>query len=163
MTADERKRELRAAVEAMARKFEADIPRESLTYQLQLVWAIVDGLVDECARASEERGLQVTEQSLAELGPIGASIMAAEDQAVIAAYRVAAKRKEEEGELEIDDTAGVSIGEDGSGAYVQAWLWVSKAEAGICTRCGTPGLECLWDGLCKTCEGKELAESKEDK
>jgi len=30
-----------------------------------------------------------------------------------------------EGELEVDDDAAVSMG-DGDGAYVQAWVWVSK-------------------------------------
>ena len=30
----------------------------------------------------------------------------------------------EEGECEIDDMAEVSPAEDGSGAYVQAWVWV---------------------------------------
>ncbi len=31
----------------------------------------------------------------------------------------------DEGEIEVDDGATVSIGED-AGAYVQAWVWVSS-------------------------------------
>lgn len=33
-----------------------------------------------------------------------------------------------EGELEIDDDAYVSVGADGGGAYVQAWVWVDKGD-----------------------------------
>lgn len=40
-------------------------------------------------------------------------------------YRLTAQiLHNEEGSLEIDDNAAVSIGGD-SGAYVQAWVWVS--------------------------------------
>jgi hypothetical protein len=35
----------------------------------------------------------------------------------------------EEGEIEVDDGASVSIGED-AGAYVQAWVWVDSEEDG---------------------------------
>lgn len=40
----------------------------------------------------------------------------------------AKERFESEGELEIDDTAAVSIPDDPmeDGAYVQAWVWVPK-------------------------------------
>lgn len=50
------------------------------------------------------------------------------------AYRKAAKQlvKGEEGNVEVDDTAGISEGDD-DGAYVEAWLWVSNDEAGITT------------------------------
>ena len=44
-------------------------------------------------------------------------------------YRNAAHDlKSREGELEIDDTAPVSMGDD-DGAYVQAWVWVTADEA----------------------------------
>lgn len=46
-------------------------------------------------------------------------------------YRAAAQTaKNDEGELEIDDEALVSMGDD-DGAYVQAWVWVTDAEAGL--------------------------------
>jgi hypothetical protein len=46
-------------------------------------------------------------------------------------YRDAANRRYgRDGELEIDDGAIVSVGDD-PGAYVQAWVWVSNEEAGI--------------------------------
>jgi hypothetical protein len=46
-------------------------------------------------------------------------------------YRDAAKKlHHREGELEIDDDAIVSKGED-PGAYVQAWIWVSNSDAGV--------------------------------
>lgn len=42
-------------------------------------------------------------------------------------FRAAAKRlHEREGELEIDDEATVSHGDDAQGAYVQAWVWVPR-------------------------------------
>jgi hypothetical protein len=44
-------------------------------------------------------------------------------------YRQLARAKwAEEGELEIDDNAPVSLGPDNEGAYVQAWVWVDKPE-----------------------------------
>lgn len=47
------------------------------------------------------------------------------------AYRDAAKRQHHrEGECEIDDNATVSFGDD-AGAYVQAWIWVPAADAGL--------------------------------
>lgn len=47
------------------------------------------------------------------------------------AYREAAKRQHHrEGECEIDDNATVSFGED-AGAYVQAWVWIPAADAGL--------------------------------
>lgn len=48
-------------------------------------------------------------------------------------YRAAAWDKyHRDGELEIDDNAKVSKGED-PGAYVQAWVWVYDNEAGLTT------------------------------
>ena len=47
--------------------------------------------------------------------------------AIDAAYRTAAKKQwERDGELEIDDNAVVSIGDD-PGAYVAAWVWVADS------------------------------------
>jgi len=45
-----------------------------------------------------------------------------------AKYRYAALEHHRSGELEIDDEAEVSLGADGQGAYVQAWLWIPKSE-----------------------------------
>ena len=45
-----------------------------------------------------------------------------------AKYRYAALEHHRSGELEIDDDAEVSLGQDGLGAFVQAWLWIPKSE-----------------------------------
>ena len=46
-------------------------------------------------------------------------------------YREAAQREwTRDGELEIDDGAPVSMGDD-PGAYVQAWVWISNDQAGV--------------------------------
>jgi hypothetical protein len=45
-----------------------------------------------------------------------------------AKYRYAALLHQRSGELEIDDDAEVSLGADGQGAHVQAWLWIPKSE-----------------------------------
>jgi hypothetical protein len=42
-------------------------------------------------------------------------------------YLAAAKKHQEEGKLEVDGNAVVSIGTD-NGAYVQAWIWVGNSE-----------------------------------
>jgi|GEM_PF-2855473 len=48
-------------------------------------------------------------------------------------YRAYAQRQHHrEGEVEIDDRALVARGDD-DGAYVQAWIWVSDADAGVST------------------------------
>lgn len=60
-----------------------------------------------------------------------ASIFGADQDAKephLKAYRDAAKT--EEGRLEVDFNALVSVSEDG-GAYVASWLWVSDEEAGV--------------------------------
>jgi hypothetical protein len=74
------------------------------------------------------------------------------DDAVTIAYRNAAKDKQVDGEIEIDDDALVSVGED-CGAYVQAWLWVRADEAGVCIICGEPNADNGegWDGVCGNC------------
>lgn len=52
------------------------------------------------------------------------------DASAVAAYQQGAEALASDGEIEVDDEAAVSIGTDG-GAYVQAWLWVSDAAAGL--------------------------------
>jgi hypothetical protein len=46
---------------------------------------------------------------------------------VLREYRRRAKKMYKEGELEIDDDAVVSKGDD-AGAYVQAWVWVEDED-----------------------------------
>lgn len=48
-------------------------------------------------------------------------------------YRLAALKCTEEGELEVDEGAPVSMGDD-DGAYVQGWIWVPNEEAGVETK-----------------------------
>jgi len=44
-------------------------------------------------------------------------------------YLMAAKKHVKDGELEVDDDARVSGAvDDGIGAYVQAWIWISADE-----------------------------------
>jgi hypothetical protein len=78
-----------------------------------------------------------------------------ENQERWAAYRKAAKAQwEEEGEIEIDDGALVSEGDE-SGAYVAAWVWVNKLDAGICAECGKTLSDGEgYDGLCGSCADK---------
>jgi len=60
---------------------------------------------------------------------------------------------EQEGEIEFDDDAEVSLSDDG-GAYVQAWVWVPAGGAGMCN-----GQDCHeplddgegFDGKCVNC------------
>lgn len=54
----------------------------------------------------------------------------AEDDPRDVAYRNEAKNHAVEGELEVDDDAIISWGDDG-GAYVQGWIWISDQEAGL--------------------------------
>jgi hypothetical protein len=67
------------------------------------------------------------------------------------AYVAAAKLHGKEGELEIDDNARVSKGDD-DGAYVEAWIWVSDEDAELGERCD----EC--DALIPTSEPSEVNE-----
>jgi hypothetical protein len=46
------------------------------------------------------------------------------------AYIARAQEQAREGEIEVDDDALVSEGCD-DGAYVQAWMWVNAADAGL--------------------------------
>ena len=53
------------------------------------------------------------------------------DKAAGNVYLVAAQENyAQEGSLEFDDNAVVSISEDG-GAYVMGWLWIDDKEAGV--------------------------------
>jgi hypothetical protein len=52
---------------------------------------------------------------------------AARQDPTLSHYVSAAQTKTKEGDLEIDDSAIVSKGDD-SGAYVMAWLWVGDLE-----------------------------------
>lgn len=60
-------------------------------------------------------------------------------RATVDFYRAAVAVKD--GEIEMDDDAEVSLGDD-DGAYVMVWTWVSAKDAGlapaeiICNRCG---------------------------
>ena len=72
------------------------------------------------------------------------------------AYRVAARKRQRDGEIEIDDNAPVSISEDG-GAYVQAWLWIPAEDAGVCIECGEPNADNGegYEGLCGNCADRK--------
>ena len=101
--------------------------------------------------------------SLLQCRDFAGDLLAAADKAeantevavIDAAYRKAAKAQyEEEGEIEVDDNAIVSKGDD-DGAYVASWLWVSKQEAGICTRCDHVNVNGEGsDELCGNCADK---------
>lgn len=82
-------------------------------------------------------------------------------QRIKTAYRNAVKAKD--GKIEIDPDAEVSIGDD-PGAYVQVWMWVDAASAGICSKCGQPDANNGegYDGLCGNCADKASFLSKED-
>ena len=54
----------------------------------------------------------------------------AEGRATISAYQSGAEALARDGEIEVAESPVVSQGGDG-GAYVQAWLWVSDADAGL--------------------------------
>ena len=75
------------------------------------------------------------------------------------AYRKTAKENyHEEGAVEVDDAATVSKSpeKNAGGAYVQAWAWVSDAEAGICRHCGAVNADNGEgiDDLCGECADK---------
>ncbi len=71
------------------------------------------------------------------------------------AYREAARRlHQHEGECEVDDGAVVSFGDD-PGAYVQAWVWVSAQDAGVCCGCGSVSDSLSEFGQCPECDPGE--------
>jgi hypothetical protein len=70
-----------------------------------------------------------------------------------------------DGDVEIDDNAVVSRGEDG--AYVMGWVYVRNEEAGACTECGafpgTPEYGTVGDGcdnMCGNCADKLEADNE---
>jgi len=70
-----------------------------------------------------------------------------------AAYLKAAQENQIYGEIEVDDDAIISPGSD-PGAYVQAWLWVTAEDAGVCDEpdCHTPLNDGEgFDGKCGNC------------
>lgn len=71
----------------------------------------------------EARGLDYLEERIAHYQEL-------ENDPNAAKYRAAAKSNAEEGELEVDDDAVVSMGGD-PGAYVMSWQWVGMEEAGV--------------------------------
>jgi hypothetical protein len=74
-------------------------------------------------------------------------------------YRAAAQEDADD-ELEVDDDAAVSPGED-PGAWVQAWIWITDEEAGrfTCEECsGVFTLDrrhCSIEGICDECAQKD--------
>ncbi|MBL9187528.1 MAG: hypothetical protein JNK23_08635 [Opitutaceae bacterium] len=54
----------------------------------------------------------------------------AERRGALAAYQRGAESLARDGEIEVDESAVISKG-DAPGAYVQAWLWVGDADAGL--------------------------------
>ncbi len=58
---------------------------------------------------------------------------AAEAKAEEAYRRTAKEEHQEDGRIEFDDSARVSLSDDG-GAYVQCWHWVSAADASRCNQ-----------------------------
>lgn len=81
------------------------------------------------------------------------------------AFRNVAKSLQSGGELEIDDNALVSMGED-PGAYVAAWIWVDNEDAGVhdCDDCGTTYIEGgdSYCGQCADCADKAEEDSDDD-
>jgi hypothetical protein len=78
-------------------------------------------------------------------------------------YRAAAQDQAND-ELEIDDDAVVSLGDD-PGAWVHAWIWIRNSEAGVpdpdddkdvCRTCGEPYADGGdgFDGECPDCADK---------
>lgn len=93
----------------------------------------------------------------------------AEDAETKVAYLTAAMDLHAvEGDLEFDEGADVSLGDD-AGAYVQAWKWVSAEDAHLCCE---PGCHTAldgegYDGRCGTCADKaakaQIAKIKAEK
>ncbi|MBX5130742.1 hypothetical protein HJB53_30090 [Rhizobium lentis] len=84
-------------------------------------------------------------------------------------YRAAAKEQAND-ELEVDDDAVVSPGDD-PGAWVQAWIWIRNDEAGIseddedaCRDCGEHYADGGdgYNGRCPDCADKAEEEGRSD-
>jgi len=80
-------------------------------------------------------------------------------RATVDAYRAAVEPQD--GKIELDDDAEVSMGED-PGAYVMVWKWVPAEDAGVCRSChavysdGGDG----FDGECSDCADKTADEEE---
>jgi hypothetical protein len=83
--------------------------------------------------------LYVRPETAERLTEIISDIMNPSTQQLESHFRSEAKRLlHDEGTLEIDDNAQVSISPEaqrGRGAYVQAWVWIDKHADYICERC----------------------------
>lgn len=114
--------------------------RVSLTLEeIALIQAALSPLTVELAKALRYR----LDQHIAEeLDP--------KHRAAVAAYRAAVHVRD--GEIEIDDDAEVSTGDD-PGAYVMVWTWVDAMDAGVCTECGDTDADNGegYDGRCGRC------------
>ncbi len=80
-------------------------------------------------------------------------IVAAKDQRATPAEIEEARDQYGDDENEIDDDAGTSRAEDGSGLWVQAWVWLARdpdedsdlveaAEGDPCAACERPSVDC---------------------
>lgn len=79
----------------------------------------------------KEAMVDAIENTRIEVGTVRELATEPEDVDREQAYRNACQRLHvSEGDLEMDDTAVVSEGDD-PGAYVQVWKWVHRSEAGI--------------------------------
>lgn len=113
--------------------------------------------ISELSRALSEASTELWHHELAER--LAGVVTESQDpayQATVEAYRKAVDVKD--GELEIDDDAEVSMGED-PGAYVMAWTWVDAEDAGVCRSCHAvyDGAGDGFDGECPDCADKTEA------
>lgn len=76
---------------------------------------------DELRRARDNYN---AEKEIARGQQFDARLPVSTDERDLAIVALAKEEHEREGEIEIDDNARVSEGDD-NGAYVQAWIWVS--------------------------------------
>ena len=95
-------------------------PAHSAVIEAEFLLEIAALLDTHPDRPKAERCLQ----TLAERCGVG------DDPTRILAYQKGADSLARAGEIEVDEGAAVSMGNDG-GAYVQAWLWVTNEMAGI--------------------------------
>ena len=120
--------------------------------QLQLLDPQVQHLLALAYRNTEDAILQTIAATLNDR-------LADHGSAVAQRYRDAADEIHgRDGEIEIDEDAVVSPGDD-PGAYVQAWVWVSNSAAGLCA-CGNPRPE--GEEVCATCGGDDEDADEDD-
>jgi hypothetical protein len=61
--------------------------------------------------------------------PTQGAAQAAPPDEIEAKYRKVARDDYHiEGQIEVDETAEVSVADDGTGAYVQCWMWIDAEE-----------------------------------